>query len=340
MRRGVALLGKADLAVEISDEVIGISGASAFVDLQFVHGPRFSDRFVGDTQVVSNIDASSALRPFEAWVRLPFKVVGGEAATTVGLIDLNGAFDIQRTGALFINSSHGIGPDFSQSGPNGPSIFPTTSLTVVTTFDRKPWSVRLGVFDALAGDPARTRRTVLRAPGKQGLLLIAEVDRAIGPVELQVGGWLYTDRFEALTETDTAGQPRSIRGNRGAYAQVENRFARRDDGVTLDGWIRLGVAQARINPIGVYIGGGLAYGAERRRVGLAVAHARLGGPGAVALRRAGENPTAAETIVELTYSHTISRRLRLQPDLQYVRNPSFRREVGDAVVLGLEIDVF
>ena len=68
------------------------------------------------------------MKLYEAWFeqtlfddRLSFKA---------GLYDLNTEFDVVETAGLFINSSHGIGPDFSQSGVNGPSIFPTTSLGI------------------------------------------------------------------------------------------------------------------------------------------------------------------------------------------------------------------
>jgi porin len=48
----------------------------------------------------------------------------------IGLYDLNSEFDVIEAAALFLNPSHGIGPDFAQSGRNGPSIFPVTSLAI------------------------------------------------------------------------------------------------------------------------------------------------------------------------------------------------------------------
>ena len=339
IKTGVRVLGKADMLVEVDGRVIGLEDATLFLNLQYVAGDGFSEELVGDTQIVSNIEASSALRPLEAWLQVPYKAGGATGTVTAGLIDLNGIFDVQDVGRLFLNSSFGIGPDFSQSGPNGPSIFPTTTLGAVGTFDIEAWSLRLGVFDALAGDPARTRRTVIRAPGRQGFLLIGEVDRSVGRVELQVGGWLYTERFGALAEFDAEGAPRQLNGNHGAYGQVEARLAGDEGGATLDGWVRAGIAQSRINPIGTYWGGGVTYGDERHRLGLAVAHARLGDLGRAALIVNGERPQDAETAIELTFSHQVTECLRVQPDLQYVIDPSFRRDIGDALALGVRVQI-
>ena len=50
-------------------------------------------------------------------------------------------------------------------------------------------------------------------------------------------------------------------------------------GRPVEGWVRVGTAEARFNPIGFYLGGGVAVGPENRRLGIAVAHARLGSPG-------------------------------------------------------------
>ena len=79
-----------------------------------------SDELVGDLQVISNIDASHAWRVFEFW----YEFGEGPWSVRTGLYDLNSEFDVNETGGLFLNSSHGMGPDFSQTGENGPSIFP------------------------------------------------------------------------------------------------------------------------------------------------------------------------------------------------------------------------
>ena len=50
----------------------------------------------------------------------------------------------------------------------------------------------------------------------------------------------------------------------------------------------------------------------------------------------------AETIVEVTYAHTIGDRLTIQPDVQYVVNPGFYRSLRNSLSAGvrLQLQVF
>ena len=109
----------------------GWAGTTFVVSGLHNNRPTLSDRIVGDIQTVSNIDTDGATRLYEAWVERAFDA----GAIKLGLIDLNSELDVNETGALFINSSHGIGPDFSQVGENGPSIFPITGLGGVMRWD-------------------------------------------------------------------------------------------------------------------------------------------------------------------------------------------------------------
>ncbi len=107
------------------EELFDIRGLTLFVSGQSNAGGGLSDRFVGDSFAVSNIDAPKASRLFEAGAAWGFGE-DGEHGVRVGLLDLNAEFDASDPRGLFINSVFGIGQDFSQSGENGPSIFPTT----------------------------------------------------------------------------------------------------------------------------------------------------------------------------------------------------------------------
>lgn len=328
LRRDSALLGKLDLHLNVNGGQFGLGHVEGFVDLQYVHGGALSDDIVGDAQVVSNIEAVSAIRPLEAWVQFP---LADPLSIKMGLIDLNGDFDVQTVGAYFINSSHGIGPEFSQSGLNGPSIFPTTAGAVVFRLEQGNWKTRLGLFDAVAGDPDCPRRTRIGFPGDRGLLAVGELERRLGDGSaVKLGVWGYSTHFDAIGEFEEDGSSRSIRGNKGAYVTIEGRLAETASGA-VDGWLRLGIANSQINPMSTAIGGGLTFGTDKRRIGLAIARARLGGPAA----RLESDAAAAETNFELTYAHAITSSVTLQPDIQYVVNPGWRRDVRNALVFGV-----
>ncbi|QNA86287.1 carbohydrate porin [Sphingomonas sp. So64.6b] len=323
VRRGTAWLGRADLTVAIDGRAIGLDGIAVFADLLATQPTDFSGRIVGDGQTVSNVQADSAIRPFEAWI----EAQASEAtAVKAGLIDLNTEFDIQSTGALFLHSSHGIGPDFSQSGANGPSIFPSSSTAIVVRHTRGKVRLRAGLFDGIAGSVADPRRSAIRFPGSRGALLVAEIEHRIGRSgEVQLGAWRYTDRFDALDPT----RPRVV--SQGAYALIEGPLGR-----GIDGWVRVGVADDRTNPIGLYLGGGIAHGPPHSRIGVAVAHARLGMPARRSLID-GHVADRAETALELTWARRVVEGVVVQPAVQYVINPGWNPATLNALVIGARL---
>jgi porin len=327
LESGFSYMGLLEITAEAKGKALGIDALHAFASVQHVHGRSLSAKLVGDAQVGSNIDAPAGLRLFEAWVSVP---VGRVGYIKAGLIDLNGEFDVQDVGALFVNSSHGIGPDFSQSGLNGPSIFPTTSAAIMAGVTSGQVSIRAGLFDAVSGDPERPRRTIVRFPGDTGLLAVAEAEiRMSDKTEIQVGAWRYTSKFETIREGTRE------RGNHGAYVMVQSSLGS-VVGQPVDGWVRVGTADTRFNAISTYVGGGLAAGPDSRRFGVAIAHARLGSRSPDSSMDLADD---AETIVELTYAHAIGDRLTVQPDVMYVINPGFERRLQNALVAGVRIQL-
>jgi porin len=331
-RRGFSWMGRADLTAELDGSIFGLEGATAFFDLMFTQGSDFSGTYVGDAQVVSNVQADRALRPFEAWLSLPLGETGFSAKG--GLVDLNTEFDIQEIGALFLNSSHGVGPEFSQTGVAGPSIFPATAIAFLLKTENEGWEARLGIFDAVAGRRSDPRRVALRFPGQEGALIIGEVDVAVrADVSLQAGAWTYSSGFDALAELAPDGTPRQ-RSSHGGYLMLERAAERPENVDGLDAWARVGVASSAVNPVDLYLGGGATYGNSKRKVGLAVAHARLGDP-ALSGWAGATPPKRAETAIEATAEFKISDQIAIQPDLQYVINPGWERSRPDALVVGV-----
>lgn len=328
VERGVNWMGRLDLTVASGDRLFGIDGAHAQIDLMLLHGGGFSADRTGDGQVLSNIDAPHAVRPFEAWVSVP---LSARVRAEAGLVDLNSEFDEQDVGSLFLNSSFGIGPDLSQSGLDGPSIFPVTAPGLVIAYEPAGWSARFGVFDARAGDPNRLHRVFPDTFGQHGALLIGQARAVINPlVEIEGGLWGYSDPFARI---DGRGEARSF----GGYAEIEARLLGDGPSRALRGWLRAGKASETVNPIGTYVGGGLTWGGEHRRIGAAVAHAVLGDPA----WQAGRTPTAlphrAETAWEVTARQRLARSVFVQPDMQYIVHPGWAPGVEDALVFVLRL---
>lgn len=342
LARGVRYLDNLDLQIAADgDRLIGWRGARAFVYLLYNNGTSFSSSLVGDYQTVSNIETGTrALRLFEAWIE---QDIGASASIKAGLYNLNSEFDTTQSGALFLLSSHGIGPDFSQSGQNGPSIFPVTSLGVRGELRiGQRWRARAAVLDGVSGDPARPARTAVSLSGSDGALIVGEVDYRRGGTKAAIGGWAYTSRFDDVL---AGARAPSGRGNHGAYALVEHRLhgGIDDDLAGLSGWVRFGIADPRYNPVVSYLGGGIVQsGIGKRRddqVGVSIAVANFSERYRRAQALAGTPSDRREVIFEATYKLTLTDWLSVQPDLQYVVNPGGQQTLGDATVIALRVRI-
>lgn len=322
LRTGNTYLDNLDLALAVDAErAWGFSGVSAFVYALYTNGARFSERYVGDAMTVSNIDAPQAVRLYEAWVQ--WESASPRAPSLrLGLYDLNSEFDTSDSRSLFIHSSHGVGHELGQTGENGPSIFPVTSLALRAAWSPAArWNVLLAVFDGVPGDPEHPSSNRIRLNRDEGALGIAELQWTGERVtKLSLGHWRY-----------------SADDNRGTYAGVE---------IALDGqpvaapatlaFARYGSAEDRINEfadswsVGVRRRG-IAVTRPNDEIGIAYTRADLGS----AARSMRDGYEAA---LELTYRMAINDWLTLQPDIQYIFNPGGDPALDDSLAFGLRLE--
>lgn len=297
---------------------------------------------VGDVQTVSNIDSENSWRLYEAWVNKPLPSI--KSSVLIGLYDLNSEFDVVNAGGLFINSSHGIGPDFSSSGITGPSIFPLTSLTARLKIN--PFSgvtLKFAVLDAVPSDPENTKGTSVYLRKSEGALLISEIsisksgsntasllDRGVNektPYRLVLGGWKYTEE-----RTGWLDEPES---DHGLYAIGEITL---QNGLSFFG--RVGATNRDINRFNYYLGAGLTYsGLFKQRpddlLGLTVALPINSDDFVLVEERKGNDYSKNELNVEFTYLLTLSEHVSLQFDTQYIQHPNQAPGIEDAFVVGI-----
>jgi porin len=348
LARGTRYLDKLLVSATVDGgQVMGWQGASFYASAHYLNGASLTDDLVGDFQVVSNIDAGVRMvRLYEVWVEAP---IGGDAASLrVGLYDVNAEYDVTDSGGLFLNSSHGIGPDISQTGRNGPSIFPVTSLAARLQLNlAESWSLKLAVLDGVPGDPDRPKQFVtIKLGGDDGALLLGELAYEPEGLKLAVGHWRYIAQFQNQLASATAEAPELQRGNAGVYALAEKKLsgaaALGDTG--LAAWLRVGITDQRFNPARLFLGGGLALTAPFAarpddRAGIAVAWVEFGDNYRRAQALAGTPADKREVKIEATYQAPITPWLTLQPDLQYIMNPGGNPELGNALVLGLRTEI-
>ncbi len=319
-------LDNLDLTAEVDlEQAIGWHGAKAFGYVLYNNGKSLSE-LTGDAFVVSNIETGTrALRLYEAWLEAP---IGKSTSLKVGLYDLNSEFDALDSSALFIGSAHGIGVDLSQTGDNGPSIFPVTSLSARLQVDlSEKLTLRAAVLDGVPGDPASPKATKIKLGNGDGALLFGELAYGNDDGRLLAGAWSYTSDFD---RNDGMGRSRS----QGVYLRGEAKLADLGEG-RLYGFARLGIASGETNQFDRFASAGLKYGlANENSFGLAIAHASTSDSW-----RAATAGRSGETAIEATYSHTVTDWLELQPNIQYVINPSSNPAVNDAIAFGLRVAI-
>jgi len=306
----------------------------------------------GAAQGISNIAANNTWKLYEFWIQQ--NLFEDKLSLLAGLYDLNSEFDTRLSSALFINPSHGIGPDYSQSGLNGPSIFSTTSLGFRALYHlSENVYIQGAVFDGVSGDPENPYGTHISLSKEDGALIAGEFgiitnsdNLGKGYSKLAFGAWYYTSEFESVFQPGELGRPDIIEGNYGLYAFVE-KFLHAESGDQeqgLAGFLRVGIADENVNQFGFYFGSGLTYkglikGMDNDLIGIALALAKNGSQFIKNAETVGELVDEFEINIELTYSINILPWLLIQPDFQYVINPGTISNIDNALVLGSRIAI-
>lgn len=325
-----AYVDNLDLTATLDGEsLFGMGGLQFFAYALYNNGHALSEGHIDTVQGVSNIESVRALRLYEAWAQA---ALGPFASLRAGLYDLNSEFDAIDSAALFINPSHGIGPDFAQSGENGPSIFPSTSLALRLQLELGQWQARVAVLDAVPGDPDHPDNTTVRWSAAEGFLYAAELDYSMnGRVRTGVGVWQYSEPVDGDN-------------NQGTYAFAETgAIELANERGFLNVFTRTGWANEDLNPVSRYVGAGVSWTgfvAQRAdRVGVAIAHATMSEPWRRAMADEGVATRAAETILEFTARFPFGDSVALQPDVQYIRHPGATAGHDSAWVFGLRLEV-
>ena len=283
------------------ERIAGWRGARMHVYGLVNLGGRPNDA-AGTLQGVDNIEVGrQSVRLFEAWLE---QDVGPGTSILAGLYDLNSEFYANDAAGLLNAPTFGIGTELSATGPNGPSIFPSTALAVrVNQTIGKSGYVRAAVFNA----DARTLgdRKGIDTSFDSGMLVIAEAGVA-GPRKLAVGFWRYSKRQDDV-ETGAA----VLRRAQGAYVLAETPVIEDEDGLTVSIFLRMGISDGKTTPFrGGWQGGMLATsilpGRPDSALTLGANQAWLSRGYRRQMMAAGLRPARAESAFELSFSDTIA----------------------------------
>jgi porin len=364
-RRGATALGNLNLLLTLDlERLVSWRGATLFLDGLAIHGGRPS-AYAGDAQGVSSIAAAPEWILEEAWIQQ--NLFGNRFSALVGLYDVNSEFYRLHAADLFLNASFGIGPELSQTGRDGPSVFPHTA--VGARFEVKPVEgvvLRGAVLDGVPVE--RPTGWDVFAKG-DGLLIVSEaalLDRpspVTGPTrlphrfllgreaqlppyeaKLAVGLWHYTGSFDDLVRTRGNGTPLPHQGSSGAYVIGDAIVYKGEIGRQLRVFGQVGVGDPRVNRFGLYTGGGVDLagmipGRKQDEIGFGMAAARNGSQFIEQRRQAGQRVDRSEMTLEPAYRSALTSWLNIQPDLQVVFHPNTDPRVANALVSLIRIEI-
>lgn len=320
------------------DQAVGWTGATAHLQLLNTSGAT-PNSDAGTLQGVDNIEVSrQRLRLFEAWVE---QGLGDRGSIRAGLYDLNSEFYANESAGLLLAPAFGIGSELAATGPNGPSIFPSSALAV-----RLRWTpserlyAQAAVLNAHAGvlgDSGGVRTSL-----KHGVLAIAEAGWE-GRGKVAFGTWRYSDQQDDIRALAPTGEAAGATAS-GSYVLLERNILGAEGAARkTTAFARLGVSDGDTTAFR----GGWQAGFLMEKVfasrpdsafSIGVNQAFLSRKHRDNALDAGQMLVGAESAIEVTYSDRIGP-VTVQPDLQYVRRPGADRAVNDALVFIVRVGV-
>jgi porin len=328
-----AYRGDLSLFAEVDTELAGLwRDGTLFLHVQEQHGSGITNKYVGDFQVLSNIDADYVFQVSELWYR--HELFEESLWIKLGKQEANEDFAYVENGGEFINSSPGFSPTI-------PLVtFPDQDWGLVVGLEAVEWfSMNVGVYQGRSNGSQSVGNTLDKLYGP---LVMAEPALHYSLMQrsghLRAGGWFNGDRFDALDDGNV--EPGGYRESYGFYVTWDQELlwenpgdAEDEQGVYIFG--QYGWAPEDRSEAEHYIGAGLQWlGPVPYRdddmLGFGVFH--------VAFSDEAGFEESHETVIELFYRAEVSGWLSLKPDLQYIINPGGTRS-RDALALGVRAEI-
>lgn len=299
---------------------------------------------------IDNIEVEdNTFKLYELWTEQSF--FHEKASILAGLYDLNSEFFFTDMSANFLKPTFEVNQEIAQSGQNGPSIFPTTSLAARLKI--KPIEntyMQFAVLDGVPGNPDRPHGTHVDFEKGDGALMITELGYTPGNSgdsetnKFAIGAWRYTKRFDDVVETDALGNPKKDHSE-GLYALSSYVFYNdKTSGHSLGGFLRGGVGdgdtgQTEWSYTAGLVAGGWVPTRPEGEFGLGISQAHNGDKFERAASLAGTSAEHVETGLEAYYTDHVYRGIYLQPDVQYVINPSTDPAQDDVLAVALRMGI-
>lgn len=333
IKRGRGYMGMARLNIGLNTRLAGLeNGGIFYVDVANTHGATPSVNLIGDIQIASNIEAGSHIFFQELW----YKHLFNKFELTIGLQELSNEIANVENSSILLNNSFGILPIISMN-LDAP-IFPLTSIGLTLKWnvsDKISWYNVIfdGRPNALQHNPYNISWEFRRG---DGAIIVSEVQynsQLLDNKGTYKLGFFLHDHF--IERTFIKDFPDSLNISvSGIFLLADQQLWSNDDvGVGL--FFQTGFSRSMVSLNKFYLGSGIrANGFLSRNnsdvLSLGLAYALL------------KDDLGDETAIELAWRRNLSRYFFVQPDIQYIINPSGNKSgLSNALVmffrLGLQI---
>jgi porin len=328
----------------------GLSGNTLHVNFLNNFGGKPNEKRIGSAEGIDNTETgTNTAKLYEFWVQQEF--LDSKASALVGLYDLNSEFFYTDMSANFLKPTFETGQELAQSGQNGPSVFPNTSLAARLKYNPTDDTyVQAVILDGVPGDPNRPHGTHIDLRERDGVLTVAEVGYTPDATDdgafnkFAIGAWQYSKSFDDLVDVDGAGDPRK-RASEGIYGLATYRFY--EDEATkraLGAFVRGGVgdadtAQVEYSYTAGLVANGWVPSREEAEIGVGISQSINGDKYRQSVVAAGGRADRSETGFEAYYRDVIYRGISIQPDVQYIVNPGSDPALDNAFITGVRLGI-
>lgn len=355
-RQGAVYEGILKMGLQLElEKVSGWKGATFLVTGLYPHGSSLTDKYVRDFNRISNIDAPDSLRLLEAWLEQTF--LGEHLSVRVGQMLADAEFSVCNSCCLFINGAFGAIPVWSANteAPVYPQGAPGVRIRGST--DNHLFA-QLGVFTGVSGDPSANNQHGTRFfHGNRGVLFLGEIGRTFNappePTESRgapeksprplSGTFVLGALYDSARLEDQNGRG-SFKEEYAFYVMADQELwhEREDSNQGLSIFARTGAAPQDRSVVESYVDTGFNYrgllpGRDQDVCGIGLSYTGFGNN--FPKEEAQAPHEGYEAILEVAYQAALSEWLSLQPDLQYIFNPSGIGSRGDALVLGIRLSL-
>ncbi len=313
IKTGSVYLGMAGLTIDVDLGKCSLwRGGRFFIYGANIHGKSPSDLLVGDHQMLSNIDGGNHTYFQELWLSQTF----GRMEFTAGLQDLNVEFANSDFAVVFMNSSFGILPIISNnfSAP----IFPLTTFGVTAKWQvSESFSLLGALYDGSPTDFDYNPYNIKWHLGKgDGLLAITEAQWHNGITRLKgnykIGFYSHNHMLDYALKRSLPDSLQSVLT--GFYGYFDQNVWQQNSR-SLGLFLQIGYSPSAQSTNNYYLGLGLNLKGVFLEngtdvFGVALAHEHL------------KTQARSESIVEMFYRYNAKKHYYVQPDLQYIINPS------------------